>query len=323
MPPLQMIVDVLLYAVLPAALTAAVVMAIVALAGGRKLAPLGAALGLAGGVVVGRGVQDLERFLANPQPEGGEPFHFLHGLRLMPGDSPWNHLPWAALAALLVGLLARLPRLPAGVAWSLRWAAAVVLVSWVLPARLPAETWWVTPALTLVIVAQWALLEHLAATPPGGSVPLALALTAFGAGGVLIYASMAQLMDTAVALGAALAGIAAVSWLGRVDGGGAVPGAAVLLPGLLLMGQQEMSSEPPVPWLSFALAAGAPFLLALTLLPPLRAWQAARHGKAGEAPGRLSWAGIRLGLVRVALLVLPLGGAVALAHIVAGPLVTE
>src|SRR5262249_32885835 len=104
MPPLELVVDVLLYAVLPAFLAAAALAAAVTWLGGAKLAPAAAALGLAGGVALGSWLRE--------------------ALTLAPGASAWNHLPWAALAALAIGLVVRLPRLPALAGWFLRAAAA-------------------------------------------------------------------------------------------------------------------------------------------------------------------------------------------------------
>src|SRR5438067_2041931 len=173
MPPLSEVVDVLLKAVLPALLTAAALLALVERLGSPKLAPVGAALGLAGGAALGNwlcGTLTLEEA----------------------SNSSWNRLPWAALAALLVGLVARL--FSPAVGWPLRGAVAVVAASWVLPGDLRKEVWWLPPALAAVMLVEWALLEHLASRPPGADVPLALALTAFAAAAVLIYAPSKRLM---------------------------------------------------------------------------------------------------------------------------------
>jgi hypothetical protein len=274
MPPPDLVLDALLYAVLPAALVAAVLTAAAAWLGGAKFAPAGAALGLAGGVLLGGWLRDT--------------------LTLEAGTSAWNRLPWAALAALAVGLAARWPRLPRLAGWPLRALAAVAAAWWVVPPEVRSEVTWLPAALAAVMLAEWALLEPLAARPPGGSVPLALALTAFVAATVLICANTARLTDAATVLAAALGGVAVVSWWRRSDAGSAVPGVVVLLPGLLLMGQQTTYSE--VPWQAFATAAGAPLVLAVTLLPPLHSWQ-----------------GTRLHLLRWALLLVPLAIAGGLA----------
>jgi hypothetical protein len=303
MPPMHVIQDVLLYTLLPAtlaALTAAAVLAVVQLLAGPRGAAVGAALGFAGGGVLG---------------------NVLCGsFTLLTGESAWNRLPWAALAALLVGLVVRLPWAPAGgqprtpsdssgpavwrvVGWLVRAATAAAAAWWVLPEAVRTEAMWLPAALAAVILAEWALLEHLAARTPGGGVPLALALSAVVGAAVLIHAGTARLTDSMTVLAAVLVGVAAVAAWRRLDAGGAVPGAAVLLPGVLLMGQQETFSE--VQWLAFALAAAAPLVLAVTLLPPFRSWQ-----------------GTRLRLLRFALLLAPLAVAAGLT-LQAGPLEFE
>ena len=77
-----------------------------------------------------------------------------------------------------------------------------------------------------------------------------------------------------------------------------VPGAAVLLPGILLFGQQSTFSD--ISWWAFLLAAAAPLTLAVTMF--------ARP-----------WSGIRLSLLRAAVLLPPLIAAMYLAR-EAGPL---
>src|SRR5262249_28795926 len=90
MPPLHLVWDVLANAVLPAAVAAALVFALIAMAGGKKCAASAAALGLAAGVALGLWRRDALTLIS-------------------PDESPWNRLPLAALGAALVGLLTRLP----------------------------------------------------------------------------------------------------------------------------------------------------------------------------------------------------------------------
>jgi hypothetical protein len=269
MPPLELLLEVLLYTVGPAALVAAALTAAGSCCARGRL--LGTALALALGFTAGLWTRAALDTLSTSAFSSAQLARSLpEALTLISGASEWNRLPYAALAALLIGLLARCPRVPPVLAWLVR-AAAAGLISWcVVPAAYQTAVWWLAPALAVVVFAQWALLEPLAARAPGG-VALALALSAFVAAGVLIHAGSARLTDAALALGGALGGIAvAAAWL-RGAAGGAVPGAAVLLPGLLLMGQQETFSE--ISWLAFALAAVAPLMLVLTW--PL-------HGRTGK-----------------------------------------
>jgi hypothetical protein len=243
MPPLPLMMDVVLKAVLPALGLAAVVMASVVLVCGSKRAPLGAALGLSAAAALGLWLRD--------------------GLTLVPGDSTWNRLPLAALAALWVGRVARLPDLQPCAGWLLRAAIAGLIALVVIPASPRQQIDWLAPAFAAVVFAQWVILERLAAEPPGGSVPFCMALAFLGAGGVLIHAQSARHMDVAIVLASALAGLALVAGVWRADASGAMPAVAVTLPALMLLGQQENVSE--VPWYAFALPALAPLLLAETL----------------------------------------------------------
>lgn len=280
LPPLHLIADVLLFAIMPAALVTAIVMVAVDYWGGTKQMPLGAALGLAAGTGVGL---------------------WWRGALTLGPDSSWNRLPWLALAALGIGLAARYARLPVLIRWLVPLLTATAVAWLVIPLATRDATLWLVPALAGSILALWVLLEHLAARPPDGSVHLVLAMAFFVAGGVLIHAGTARLTDAAVVVSATLAAIALVAWVRRSDAGGAIPGAAVLLPGLALMGQQETYSD--VPWPAFALAALAPLALACTL--PLGTWH-----------------GLRLTILRLALILVPLATALALA-MSTGPLQYE
>src|ERR1700722_9524617 len=106
MPPKEHIYEALLWTVLPALATAAIVMALLTLRGGPKQAPAGAALGLLAGAVIGFWLRsDLLPLDA-------------------PGESAWNRLPWAVLAALCMGRVACMPELPIVDGWLLRGATA-------------------------------------------------------------------------------------------------------------------------------------------------------------------------------------------------------
>jgi hypothetical protein len=261
---------------------AAAVMAAGVLLGGAKQAANAAALGLCAGASTGLWLSD--------------------ALELVPGNPIWNRLPWAALAALWLGRITRLPELQPAACWLLRAATAIV-IAWVgIPLDMRAEADWLAPTVAAVIFTHWAILERLAAEPPDGSVLFCLALVFVTAAAVLIHAGSARLTDVAIVLASALTGLAVVAWWRRVDAGGAIPAVAVVLPILLLMGQRETFSE--IPWYAFALPALAPLLLAEAL--PLSSW----HGRRPQL-ARL--------LVMVLLLLPPLGAAFYLA-LAAGPL---
>jgi len=262
MPPPEMIVGMFLKAVLPAAATAAILFLAIARFGGKDAVSAAAALAMAVG--------------------GGLGFWLCDTVELVSGASKWNQLPWAALAALGIGVSVRWPGVPKVVAWLTRPACAGVIAWLVIPPETTAEGWWLVPGFALVVFAEWALLEHLAARPPDGSIGAALALTALTAGVVLVIAGSMRLMEANMVLASALGGLAVVAWWRRLDLGAAVPAAAVLIPGILFFGQQATTFSD-VPWWAFLLTAVAPSILAATL--PFR--------KLG---------GIRLALLRLAVL---------------------
>jgi hypothetical protein len=270
MPPIEEIWDALLQAVLPALATAAIFMALLTLVGGAKQAPAGAAFGFIAGTVLSL---------------------WLRGaLTLASGESTWNRLPWAALAALCVGRVARIPGLPIADGSLLRAATAFGIAWWVVPETVSADFSWLAPAFAAVIFLEWVILDPIA----DGSTAVCLTLTLLVAGGVLLHARMTSSLDAATACGSAMAGLAVVAWWCRVDVTGAIPAVAVILPGLLLMGQTGTAVET-LHWTTFALPVLAPLLLAVTL--PIRQTSDFR------------WYVVRLGLVLI-----PLVAALALAH---------
>ena len=247
-PPLELLPDVLLFAVLPALIVSAGVALAVAYFAGEKHGPFGAALGLAAGAALG--------------------FWLRGGLTWMPGSSSWNLLPWAALAGLWLARSIRLADLPVIEGWLVRASLAAGGAWLIIPAATRSEFVWLMPVFALVVLAEWFVLEYLAAQPPGGAVPFALSLSFFAASVILVHAHTARLTEVATVLSSALAGVAAIAWWRRTDASSVAPAAALLLPGVLLTGQQETFSE--VPWQAFALIAGAPLMLAPTYF--LRDW---------------------------------------------------
>src|SRR5262245_6645503 len=223
LPPANLVRELLVSAVLPSLAAAVAVLALSLIAGKQRGAAVGAALALAAGFAAG---------------------NYLRGVvPWVPERSAWHWLPAAALAALAAGLIARIPRVPVPVRFLLRAAACALAACLLAPADLRAEKSWLQPAFLLVVLVEWEVLEGSAGRSPGGGVPLGLALVFVGGAAVLIHAHSARLADVAFLVAAAFTGIAAVAWWARADGAGAMPGAAVLLPGLLLAGHSEPYSE--------------------------------------------------------------------------------
>jgi hypothetical protein len=288
-PPLDMTRDVLLYAVLPALVGAAAVMAIVERCFGARQAQAAAAVGLIAGTMLGlflRVASFNEWPRAADQTLASSAATWLRmSLTPMSGDSSWNRLPLAALGLLCVGRLARLPDLRPIDSRLLRAAASVTAAWAVIPTTAQEEIAWLMPVFAVVVFAEWMILDMLTASPPGGTVIFSLALVFFVASMPLIQAGWGSLADVAIVLSAAWTGIAIVATWRHVDGGGGVPVVALLLPSMMLLGHL-LTDE--VPWQAFALIAGAPLMLAFTL--PLRHWQS-----------------VWLRVLQLALVLLPLG----------------
>ncbi len=171
----------------------------------------------------------------------------------------------------------------------LRAAAAFAIAWWIVPEATSAVSVWLVPAFALVIFLEWVILERIADAPTA----LCLTLTFFTAGGVLLHARMVSALDAATVCGSALAGLTLMAWWLRVAVAGAIPAVAVVLPTLLLMGQQETGTDT-LHWTTFALPAAAPLLLIVTV--PIGRTNAFR------------WYAVRLILVLI-----PLGAALFLA----------
>jgi hypothetical protein len=322
MPPLREALDVLIGAVLPALAVAAVLFRVGLWLAPKRGAAAAAALALLAGTFVGNHLRGAATFRLDPEtpltltalrealgrslaakyeppPQGAtavevteeelsfdepKPEEAKAPPPPPPPPPPRYWLPWLVALALLIGVLARplpfwLAPLPRG--------AVCALAAWLLvPPALREARWWAVPAFGAAAWGAWELLDHRARRNPGGWLPLGLALVAFTAGAVLVHAHSARLMDLAVVLGAALAGLALEAALQRADVGGAAGGVALALPGLMLVGQQETFSQVPVA--GFLLPALAPLALAVLFAPPFN---------------RLS--GRAQALVGVALLLLP------------------
>jgi hypothetical protein len=295
-----MVLDVLGFTVLPAFLVAAAVMSVFTVLFKGKLAPLGAALAVALGVVAATWTSHNIHLTVDTEGnwllKAAEKLVDIPvSLHLGRKGSAWNRLPLAALLALAVGLLTRPAFVPVELAWPLRAGAVALAATWAVPDHAVRELRWLPAAFVAVTLLNWALMEYLAKEIPGGGVALALSLVAFVGAFVLMQASYGRGLGAATGLSAALLGVAFFAAWGKVDASGAVPGAVVLLSGLLMAGKSE-TEVADLPWAAFAVVAVSPLVWSLTLLPRVR-----------------SWRGAKLNAVRFVLLLGVLGVAVALA----------
>jgi hypothetical protein len=301
MPPVELLLDALLYLFLPAALTAAIPLAILERLGGPRLAPAGSALGLAAGTFLGLAAREgVQRWNAG---EFWGPW-WSSAWILTSADTTWNRLPWATFGILAIGWATSWPRLPRAAAWIVRAIGVGGAAAWLAPSAVRDEYGWLVPAFAAVVLGAWALLEYVARHPPDGTALACSALTAFVTGGVLLYAASGRSSEAAIIMGSALAGLALIAWWRRIDAGAAVGGPALFLPSLLLAAQLEKSSDLEITWHTFALPALAPLMLAWSL--PLRDWKP-----------------MDLRLLRLGLVLAPLITAIIFARIQAGPLEFE
>lgn len=266
-PPWSIVVPMLVYMVLPALTVSAGLMALVERLSGGKQAAAGAALGLMAGVVVGLISRDVLPLLIDGKFELA--FTILpYSLTPIPGASTWNRLPWAILAALCVGRVAYLADVHNGDGWLLRGGVACAIAWALIPDETRDKYFWLAPALAAVILAELVILDRLAALPGSSSVAGAVVLSMLVAGGVLLHASSAKLMDVNIVFAVALTGILMTAYGRGVEVGGAMPGVAVTLPCLLLVGRLQVATE--IHWTGFALPVVAPLLLAGTI--PFSHW---------------------------------------------------
>jgi len=239
------------YALAPAAGAAAVFFALDLICFGRKSSLIAAAWAM----VIGCGVANYFRgalpWLPEPRP----------GLPLV----GWH---WIPLLFLLAQHDAMFGRATGPAAWGVRvrilliaGAAAYLLV----PAEMRAK-WWPLAAFAAAIAIGWVGSDAVARQNPGGLVGLGLSLAMFGASFVMAHAHSARFADALSIPAAALFGISVVALFAKVDVGGAIPGIAVVLPAVLLVGYDQTFSE--IPWYAFLLAALPPVTIGLLAVPP-------------------------------------------------------
>jgi hypothetical protein len=257
------------------------------LVGRERLAPLAAALGVAAGVLLANHLKPLLSYqLDNDRPLTADDLHTVLGWSLegkppvaddapppppnapepppVPKSEYW--LLWAAALAVLVDLLARV-RLPSAVGWTARALVAVFAARLLTPPSLRLENPWMMWLLGGTMLALWATLTGLAHKRKDGVPAAALALCCAAAGVVALDAASAKYMDLNLCFFAALLGVACVAWLLPGDTGPALAGAAVFLPGVLLLARYLAPEENKVPTESFVLAGLAPLGLLPLFLP--------------------------------------------------------
>jgi hypothetical protein len=268
LPPIDQVVDALLKTVLPPALLVAVLTGLVCLLArwNDSVAYAGSALAIACGLILGCA----STWLAGQIDLVNQIIH--NQLPWVPLAEGWNWLLTITLAALATDAVARLPRVPTGVGWALRGMVAAE-AGWLLaPVALRAEYSWSPVAFGVVVLAEWALLAQLGRIDRRGLVPLLLAGAANVASLVLLlYADEARFGFVAMVLMAVLAGVGVAALIFGREANGAAAAVAVLLPGLMLSGQQDTPTEVPI--ICFALVALSPLALAPSLLPAWRCYQ--------------------------------------------------
>jgi hypothetical protein len=251
LPPPALVWEAVREMLLPAMITSAVVLAVWLNVVGLRAASTGSALALVAGFAVTNAIR------------GALPF-------ALDKTNGLHRVLWAAVPPLLLGQLAQAPRMPVWFGLVLR-AGGAGLATWILaPPReidsLPAA--WLPWAFAGLVLASCLITEQSTYHSLGSDGVWCFVLTSFAAAVLLLHASFARGADAALMLGAALFGVVSVSsWL-RADVRGAIPAAAVLVPGLLLVGKTDTFSE--VPLISYVLVAMAPVVLLPTLAPFLR-----------------------------------------------------
>ncbi|MDY3559211.1 hypothetical protein R5W23_006429 [Gemmata sp. JC673] len=285
-PPIKDVLDAISLCVLPGAGAAAVVTCAFLVVGRWRAAALGSAVAVVFAFMGGNFT------LANLNTEQPAPT-WENTSRLLPwqpgAEAPgYQWLARAALVLVVTGLLTRwlglaLARvLPervwwlANVAvwWPRLWAIGIVS-GWLVLGNAAADPQWAGLRWQLAGAAAlvWLVLDGVSRGGASGELSAQLAAVFFAGSAVLLYSHNAKFMELAVVLGSAMFGIAvAVLTRQHLDdapkalASGAVPAAALFLPGLLL-GTRPSHAENKVPDLSFWLIALAPLVLAPFLIP--------------------------------------------------------
>jgi len=184
----------------------------------------------------------------------------------LPNGRRISWVAWSAIVGAFAGLLIRRPS--TRIAGQALWAAvAAAMAVRVIPASSLTEPVWLVPSFVFLA----GLIAHgmlrLSEVRPGALVPLVMAMSLGAAGTVIIHAHSKSVMDIAVVGGVCFVGIASVAIFTKADCGAAMPGAALLLVGVLYAGYHE--TESLVPKAAFVLPAFAPVVALVGLIPAL------------------------------------------------------
>ncbi len=251
MPPLEFLVEVLIYGGLVPAAVTALLLALAVKA--RPNLEAGGGAALAGGVLAG---------------------HALLGVAPWAPNTSWHWLPYLPLIAAAASLGEAVAPSHRFLSWGLRIAVAA-LASWLLVPTLPelqeTRPYWLAGSAVAVLVL-WAVLQPLARKQSGPLIPSLLLLVAMAGAVVIEQGGFGKLAQFGGVLAAALGGCAVVcGWRrDRPWMSGVVPGVALLLTGLVVNGYfYNFGDVPPS---SYVLILVAPLGLAVGALPFVRRW---------------------------------------------------
>lgn len=293
----EMLVATVTTLVLPAICASLVVMFAVRLVGGQRVGPLATMLAVVAALLVGAVFVDnslseefpwrLERdrplkeddlrqvfaWSLEEKPAPKPPEDGAEAAGNLPEEDPppinrlpiyW--LPYLAVLAMVVEILLPLLAVPAGPGWAVRTGVALLAGRLLCRSDVRIEHPWISWALGLAILLEWALLTGLARRWLDGVVATGLGVCCVTACMVLaLIASYATAYNLALLFGAALAGPALVAWKWPSDTSPAIAATALALPSLLLLGHSSLVEAPP--YESFLLAALAPLALVPFWLP--------------------------------------------------------
>lgn len=285
LPPLEMVLEISLHALLLPFVVAAVVVVMCT----RWLPPLGrwagGALALAAAFGAGNYFRGAVQFrIDHERPLAWDELarSAWSALAITPAgaDVPipparyW--LPWVVALGFAAELLVNARFVPRIIKWIVRGLAVVVATRLLVPPELNGEIPWLWPALAATCLVDWWLLDTSGAEAPPGWMALGLAGVSLAAATVLIHAHTARFTDVATILSGTWLGIAGAAYWTKSQPGGAIPAFAIGLPGLMLVGEQSTFSE--VPSAAFSLIALAPIPLLFVRKWPKMTWRFAFAG---------------------------------------------